>query len=112
MNGGYLYPVRDNGRRGSREIETESCECLCPPNFSGKECERRVDGRYYDAIDPLICGGVINATDSDFNDNEISSVRRKSILIQTLGYPGPRKSSVSCSWIINVCIQSENERAN
>lgn len=108
MNGGYLYPVKDSGGRESRENDSESCECLCPPNYIGKGCETRVTERYYDAIDPVICGGVINATESDFNDNEIGSVRRKSILIETLGYPGPRKSSVSCSWIINVCIESGN----
>ncbi|RWS12365.1 Zinc metalloproteinase dpy-31-like protein, partial [Dinothrombium tinctorium] len=75
LNEGYLKPYRNDGRQ---------CECECPPTTTGKFCETLVKENYYDAIEPLPCGG--NITQEGY--------------IETPDYPQRLWPKQSCTWIV------------
>ncbi|KAI1305972.1 Blastula protease 10 [Halotydeus destructor] len=78
LNEGYLRPYRDDGR---------PCGCACPPTATGARCETRLsNGDYYEAQQPLLCGGnLTSATPST---------------IETPNYPRRTRGRESCVWSI------------
>ncbi|XP_074603799.1 protein SpAN-like [Brevipalpus obovatus] len=60
LNGGFLKAYRG---------DNQNCECECPPNTDGKFCQTIRMDDYYDAIDPLICGGNISQATQIFTPN-------------------------------------------
>jgi len=73
QNGGYLKPPA----KGSTNTQ---CDCVCPPNASGKLCEVLSDKDYYDSMEPLPCGGNITQPG----------------IIETPGYPQRLLPKQSC----------------
>jgi len=61
---------------------SSNCSCICPPNTSGSLCEKIIVEDYYEALDPLNCGGF---------------VREEGALIQT---PLTRQERLNCVWMI------------
>lgn len=77
LNGGFLKAFKNDGK---------DCDCECPPNTSGQFCEQIITEDYYDAIDPLPCGGNITTPQ----------------VIQTPNYPKRHQPRQSCVWDVRV----------
>ncbi|KAI1287361.1 Blastula protease 10 [Halotydeus destructor] len=92
-NGGYLRAVASDS--------SGQCGCQCPPTATGQFCENALlTSDYYDAIEPLPCGG--NVTEET--------------TIETPDFPKRRKGRQSCTWHIqpgskvhNKCLQESVE---
>lgn len=82
-NGGYLGPLKEG---------QEKCFCDCPPETTGEFCETYSSSDYYEAIEPLQCGG--NITEEGY--------------IETPDYPMRNKTKQSCVWVIKVWNQLIN----
>jgi hypothetical protein len=61
---------------------SDNCSCVCPPNTTGKWCERIITEDYYDAVDSLSCGGYIG-------DESVLST------------PSQGRKSLNCVWVID-----------
>lgn len=81
QNQGYLKPYRD---------DSKDCECQCPPNTSGKNCEMMTRDDYYDSLWDLPCGSNLT-TES---------------LIQTPDFPNRTQPKQSCVWHVRVSFRS------
>ena len=77
LNGGFLKAYRGDNR---------DCGCECPPNTDGQFCQTILKDNYYDAIDPLPCGGNITQSTEIFTPN----------------YGQKNVSRQSCVWNIKV----------
>lgn len=93
-NNGYLK-VPPKGMRNPAP-GSNACTCECPPNTSGQFCEVVTNPSYYDAIEPLACGGNITQEG----------------IIETPGYPIRSAPKQSCVWQITVRNETLDDHFN